>query len=83
MFEYIKKGPFVVVTETNCTVRSEKNHFYAMRDYISIKKIIARIHRNEGDDWSTWWSICQCGNLKTLKFKLLLLNILKIKSIQC
>ena len=35
---FFKKGPFVVVTETNCTVRSEKNHFYAMRDYISIKK---------------------------------------------
>lgn len=28
----------MVVTETNCMVRAEKNHFYAMRDYISIKK---------------------------------------------
>lgn len=77
----------MVVTETNCTVRSENNHFYAMRDYISIlkKKITPRIHRNWRDDWSTWWPICQPGNptirpFRILKFKLLLLNILKIKA---
>lgn len=71
----------MVVTETNCTVRSEKNHFYAMRDYISIKKSLPGFtETREMIGGSTWWSICQCGNLKTLKFKLLLLNILKIKA---
>lgn len=74
----------MVVTETNCTVRSEKNHFYAMRDYISIKKIIARIHRNERDNWrehlvvnlSVWQS-------KNSEIQIAAFKYSENKSIQC